>query len=487
MTLKILPNPTSTFGQHSFSTANDESSHGLSFFVACLFIVGEIAGTGVLAFPEALKSMGWLGTLVIVIVCAGAGYTGILLGKSWNIIEANNPALRNGKTRNPYALIGRSAFGAIGQSVTTVTLSLQLFGGSVVLMLICAEMVWSILEPLKLQVTYCQWILILAASLLPLSLLGSPVDFWPVAVFAMSSTAIAAVLIIIAILVIPSDATINNIVSSAVTSLINSTSEISPGVNSTGVNIINSTGTNGITSTFAHLRPTSLVDSNVTLTSFLTGISTVAFGYGGASVLPTIQIDMKDKSQFTKSVILAFVLMLLIYLPVAIIGYGYFGNSVYDNVTRNLEHVSQLPWLTVIIQILLTAHAYCAFLISINPVNLSLENFIGLNHSFNIKRCASRVLMMALVLFVGLSIPKFGKLLNLVGAFAVSLQSFILPTIFYWKLEKHENLTFNTKLTLIIVLIVSIIIGTVSTVLTAMDLFAGDAFTYPCYIKDCPL
>lgn len=473
MTLKILPNPTGTFGQHSFSSKMEGETHGLSFVVACLFIVGEIAGTGVLAFPEALKSMGWLGIFVIVIVCAGAGYTGILLGKSWNIIEANNPALRNGKTRNPYALIGRSAFGTLGQSITTFTLSLQLFGGSVVLMLICAEMVWSILEPLKLEVTYCQWILILAASLLPLSLLGSPVDFWPVAVFAMSSTAIAAVLIIIAIFLIPSESVIEKVTSSILNN-----------------DTISSNGTlslENVNLTLSSLRPTALVDPSVTVTSFLTGISTVAFGYGGASVLPTIQIDMKDKSQFTKSVILAFMLMLLIYLPVAIIGYGYFGNSVYDNVTRNLEHVSQYPWLTVIIQVLLTAHAYCAFLISINPVNLSLENFLQLHHSFNLKRCASRIVMMAMVLFVGLSIPKFGKLLNLVGAFAVSLQSFILPTVFYWKLEKHENLTFKTKLTLAIVLVLSVIIGTVSTVLTAKDLFAGDAFTYPCYIKDCPL
>ena len=32
--------------------------HGLSLFVASMFIVGEIAGTGVFALPEALKNTG---------------------------------------------------------------------------------------------------------------------------------------------------------------------------------------------------------------------------------------------------------------------------------------------------------------------------------------------------------------------------------------------------------------------------------------------
>ena len=42
---------------------NNHGGHqGLSLVVASMFIVGEIAGTGVLALPEALKNTGKLGT-----------------------------------------------------------------------------------------------------------------------------------------------------------------------------------------------------------------------------------------------------------------------------------------------------------------------------------------------------------------------------------------------------------------------------------------
>lgn len=43
-----------------------------------------------------------------------------------------------------------------------------------------------------------------------------------------------------------------------------------------------------------------------TFVSFSLSFSTILFAFGGGSVFPTIQNDMKDRSQFWKSVVIAF-------------------------------------------------------------------------------------------------------------------------------------------------------------------------------------
>lgn len=68
-----------------------DSVHGLSLLTAALFIVGETAGTGVLALPQAVAGCGWIGILIIILACFAAGFTGIFLGKSWLLLEQLHP------------------------------------------------------------------------------------------------------------------------------------------------------------------------------------------------------------------------------------------------------------------------------------------------------------------------------------------------------------------------------------------------------------
>lgn len=42
-------------------------------------------------------------------------------------------------------------------------------------------------------------------------------------------------------------------------------------------------------------------------------------------------------------------------------------------------------------------------------------------------------------IFIGLSIPRFGRILNFVGASAISVQSFVLPPLFYILLVRKEQ------------------------------------------------
>lgn len=339
---------------------------GLSVVTACLFIVGEIAGTGILALPNAIKSCGWSGAFAITLICIAFGFTGVLLGECWNILEIQDASLKEIKTRNAYSLIGQRAAGKIGEYVTTVSLAIQMFGGAIVLLLLLSEIVERLALRVGIHLTFCEWLILMGVVLLPLTFAGSPVDFWPVAVSAMSSTAIASVLLMIEITrqnynKQPESEDVTTTVASimeTVSSTIDTTMATSMGTTAEP--------------TGDELPP----EFHVTGKTYFLGLSTMAFGFAGASAIPTIQNDMVDKKKFKYSAIAAFALLLLIYLPVAMVGYYFYGNGLQGNIVRNLNP----SFITTTIDVLMVIHIFSAFLIVINPVNLFLEHAIKIKH-----------------------------------------------------------------------------------------------------------
>lgn len=146
--------------------------------------------------------------------------------------------------------------------------------------------------------------------------------------------------------------------------------------------------------------------------------------------------------------------MLTIFLPLSISGYFFYGSSVESNILRVL---TSGPLLTAI-NVLMATHVFAAFLIAINPVNLLIEDYLKLEHckygplsvffqssyfppysAFNWKRCSLRTLVGILCIFIGLTIPKFDRILNFVGASAISVQSFVLPPLFYMLLTRQSQ------------------------------------------------
>jgi vesicular inhibitory amino acid transporter len=330
------------------SLLHPNSDHGINVITACLFIVGEIAGSGVLALPEAMKMTGWLGVFVMIIVCTVSAYSGVLLGRSWILLEDADDSLKNVTTRNPYPLIGERAWGSIGKTISVISQVIQLYGGSIVSLLLSAEMMQSLFTPifpsLLTHISFCEWIVIMAIFLLPFSFFGSPVDFWPIAFFAMSSTAIASVLIVIVILTQDQHGLV------LTPSLDETTSASSPSTSS---------------SSFA-----------VSAGSVLLGIGSMNFAFSGASCMPTIQNDMKNKRRFGTAVVLAYIILMMIYLPVSVVGYQFFGNDIKSSVIRNL---TPSP-LVKVIEVLIAVHVLCSYLILLNPVNLNVENVMGISH-----------------------------------------------------------------------------------------------------------
>ncbi|XP_074642010.1 uncharacterized protein LOC141899538 isoform X2 [Tubulanus polymorphus] len=107
-------------------TATHENHvNGIKVFTAVIFVIGEMAGSGVIALPKAVVNLGVVGFVLMVVCCFLAAYTGTILGKCWTIIQERHSSYRS-RTRDPYPAIAFVAYGkpgrflAVGAASTTL-------------------------------------------------------------------------------------------------------------------------------------------------------------------------------------------------------------------------------------------------------------------------------------------------------------------------------------------------------------------------------
>nr|CAD7396403.1 unnamed protein product [Timema poppensis] len=71
-----------------------------------------------------------------------------------------------------------------------------------------------------------------------------------------------------------------------------------------------------------------------------------------------------------------------------------------------------------------------------------------MHKDFHWKRCLVRTLMVCVMVFVGETIPKFGKILSLVGGSTVTLLTFVFPPLFYMRLCDQKNVEWMERIPL---------------------------------------
>ena len=102
-----------------------------------------------------------------------------------------------GQVRDPYPAIGEKAVGRWGRIASVVSITLTLYGGGCVFIVLISQLTGSLMAGAGLHLDLCTWMVIVAAGLTPLTWMGTPKDFWPIAVGALITTIIACILIII--------------------------------------------------------------------------------------------------------------------------------------------------------------------------------------------------------------------------------------------------------------------------------------------------
>ncbi|CAD6188105.1 unnamed protein product [Caenorhabditis auriculariae] len=367
---------------------HDGKSHvnhkGLHWLMAAVFVVGDMAGGGVLALPNALVSTGLAVGIGIISVCSVAtAYTGLQLSFNWKMMQERWSEYRE-ECRRPY---GEMAFRAVGpkmRTAVTVAMCATQFGFATVLVLLASKNVSILLHFFfSIDISMCYVILLVALLIWPATMLKSPMHFWQVALFSAGSSTFFVILLLIGM------------------------------------------------SHDAPVCAKEVAYNDFDLIKFFMAYGTIIFAFGGHSAFPTIQHDMLKPAHFSKSILLAYTLITIYYLSVSIMGYEVYGGSVGDAVIPSI----QLMWLQQTANILIAIHVITTVVIVFSPLVQEVEQLLHVPHHFGWKRFVVRSILFWLVIFVALSVPQFGPLMDLIGASTMSLMTMILPAVFYLSLR----------------------------------------------------
>ncbi|KAI6189674.1 Aa-trans domain-containing protein [Aphelenchoides bicaudatus] len=427
-------------------------SHGLNWIITGLFVVGDLAGGGLVALPTAMIQSGfWFGLVGIFIMTFVAGYTSYALGKSWMILLKRWPEYRS-HTRKPYPEIAFRAMGPRLKLIVSICIDITQFGVGVVYLLLSAKNIRDFVETFfHKNFSYCYVILIVAVALLPVMFLKSPQDFWAAVVLAMFTTTLAVILIIVS------------------------------------------------ASMDYHACNPHKEMPNFNVVNYFLALGTLIFSYGGHAAFPTIQHDMKRPGDFTKSTVLAFLVTGIFYVPVCTISYMTYGDSLRDSIINSL----QVEWIQRAVNMLITIHCILTLTIVLNPLNQEIEEVFKVPQEFCLKRVIVRVSMMIAVVFAAESVPTFGPLLDLVGGSTLTLTSIVFPCVFWLYLAANDrksdqkgsegyqkaavreiwDTTDNVTLGICIFIIVFGAIGGAAATFSAINGLSTTHFVMPCYLQ----
>ena len=262
-----------------------------------------------------------------------------MLGTSWQKIDEQRSSAV--PLRDPYPYMGEIAVGRKFRHLITVSLNVQLFLTCVVYLLLASEIVGSFVTfhvgHIHQQGNLRIWLVLIALVITPLTWLGSPKDFWFIAVAAAGSTSLALLLIWIK---------------------------------------------------YGAIAPHDLgavPKAPVTASSFASAFGTFVFGFTGASLFPTIQSDMRKPGDFSKSAYLGYLGIFILYVPTALGAYFVLGKDIKSSILSTLSHYDKVHGtsrsLVSVAECLFAAHFVTGFVLMMNPCLQQLDEFFNVPHS----------------------------------------------------------------------------------------------------------
>lgn len=385
------------------SISHDQQNQGTAtFFKTCFNALNALSGVGILSVPYALSSGGWLSLTLLFIIAASTFFTGLLIRRCMEI---------DSRIRT-YPDIGERAFGQYGRAIISIFMYLELYFVATGFLILEGDNLFNLFPNSGIDYSWFHlsgrqgFVIIVALIILPtvwvqdLSLLS----------YVSATGVLASAIIIISIF----------------------WTAAFDGVGFSGKGrVLNSSG---IPSAF----------------------SLYAFCYCAHPVFPTLYTSMKDKRQFNKVMVVCFALCTVGYTSMAILGYLMFGDSVESQVTLNLplgEISSKVAIYTTLV------NPVTKYSLMVTPIIAAVENLlINKNRPMSL---FMRTLLLISTVIVALTVPFFGDLMSLVGAFLSSTASIILPCLCYLKISGTYR-----RMSCELVLVIAILLMGVSVVIT---------------------
>lgn len=317
---------------------NDKDEDGLSVMSSTFFVIGDVIGAGVVALPYSMKLVGYFGVPMFAFCSMLMCYCAILLAKSCAKVMKT---VDRSTLRDPYPRVGYESSGKIGKVVTTIALSVNQVLTCIVFILLAGEILFELVPispwdhyPYRLQLRI--WFCICGAILLPFTFLGTPKDFQEIGFLAMATSGMAVVLIFVMLAYVSGHP-------------IDSTKSI-----------------------------------KLTTDGFLHAFGTILFGFGGVSIFPTIQTDMKDPEKFTTSITVGYIVISLIYIAAPLAAYIVLGDLIREDLLTTFSYVELFftghlfRTFCMVSQACICGHVLCAFVLNMNPVYQQFEEIIGI-------------------------------------------------------------------------------------------------------------
>ncbi|CAI0448015.1 unnamed protein product [Linum tenue] len=390
---------------HLQAQPQDPKPKGTTFLRTCFNGLNALSGVGILSIPFALSQGGWLSLALLLLVAVLCFYTGLLLKRCMD----SDLHIRT------YPDIGERAFGYKGRALVSIFLYMELYLVAVEFLILEGDNLDKLFPHTAFRIGSLEiggkeaFILLSGLVILPTTWLKS------LGVLAYVSVGGVLASIVLAVCVFWVGAV-------------------------DGV---------GFHESGRILR----------LEGLPTAISLFTFCYCGHAVFPTLCNSMKDRTQFSKVLLVCFVVSTLSYGSMAVMGYLMYGEHLKSQVTLNLPIAkisSQVAIYTTLV------NPVAKYAVIIGPVATAVEEKFVFENSRALCILVRTVILISTVI-VALTVPFFGYVMAFIGSSLSVIASLILPCLCYVRINKSARKVGLELMLIVGILVVATVVGIVGT------------------------
>ncbi|PKA50716.1 Lysine histidine transporter 1 [Apostasia shenzhenica] len=184
------------------------------------------------------------------------------------------------------------------------------------------------------------------------------------------------------------------------------------------------------------------------------------------AVFPTIHASMRDKTKFSRVLMISFALCTLNYGAMAVLGYLMYGEELQSQVTLNFpagKLCSKIAIYTTLI------NPFAKYALAITPIALSIEEWLALQFKRSYSILVRSLLLISSVIMAS-SIPVFGYFMAFIGSFLSVMVSVLLPCIFYMKIYRASPVNRIELILIMGIMLIGILVSVIGTYSSVMQI-----------------